>query len=253
MIVLGLDFESTFLDPVDPKQMRIIEVGAVLWDTDRKQPLQLMNELVQFPVGLFDDRITNLTGLTLEDFDHAKSTWFTLEALIHMSKRAKAVVAHNGNGFDKPLLTAELGRYEIPDSEHILNLPWYDTMTDINFPEHIDTRKLAYLGPAHGFLNPFSHRAVFDVLTMLKVMSHYDIMEIDRRSKAVKIEVVANTRKPWEDGGKSNSTAKSMGFRWNGELKVWLKTILEEELQTVLSYSKAQGLPVAVYQRKKSL
>ena len=43
MLILGVDFETTGLDT---QKDSIIEVGAVLWDTQRKMPLQIYSDLM---------------------------------------------------------------------------------------------------------------------------------------------------------------------------------------------------------------
>jgi DNA polymerase-3 subunit epsilon len=238
MQVLGLDFETTFTDPVDPKQCRIIEAGAVLWDTTRNAPLRIFNQVIPWEAswGPFDPRITKLTGLVEDDLmRHGRPLAQVLQNLIGLMEMAQAVVAHNGNGFDKPVFLSEVQRASVLLPDHIATMPWFDTTTDVPYGEKIETRKLEFLGPSHGFLNPFSHRAVFDVLTMLKVMSFYDIQEISRRATAPKVKLRALTNKPWEDGGKSNQMAKDRGFRFGGDSKFWTKTVLADEVEAELA------------------
>jgi DNA polymerase-3 subunit epsilon len=238
MNVLGLDFETTFTDPVDPSQCRIIEAGAVLWDTGRKAPLRIFNQVCPWGTdyGPFDPRVTDLTGLIEDDLaKHGRPVPQVLQNLIGLMGLSQAVVAHNGNGFDKPIFFAECTRHGVSVPEDVLKLPWYDTTCDVPYPPKIETRKLEFLGPAHGFLNPFSHRAVFDVLTMLKVMSFYDIQEIARRATAPKVKLRAITSKPWEDGGRSNQQAKERGFRFDGETKFWTKVVLADEVEAELA------------------
>jgi hypothetical protein len=127
-------------------------------------------------------------------------------------------VAHNGNLFDKPLLEAGMKRQGLD----FMLRPWIDTKTDIEYPEEIKTTKLKYLACEHGFVNPFSHRAVFDVLTMLTVLSRYDIQEVIALSQQPAVRLQAVCLPPWTDGGKSTGIAKSLGFHWNGETKQWL-------------------------------
>jgi len=242
MIVLGLDFESTFTDPIDPTKARIIETGAVLWDTERKMPLEIFNQVNPWlaTFGPFDPRVTELTGLTEDDLNaHGRPLDKILDRLQFMMIRAEAVVAHNGTLFDKPLLESELKRIDRPAPNKL----WFDTCCDVPYPKSVETRKLAFLAPAHGFLNPFSHRAVFDVLSMLRIMSGYDISEIHRRSIALKVRLRAVTSKPWEDGGKSNQIAKDNGFRFDGITKSWTKIVLADEQETAC---KVVGLKIEV-------
>jgi DNA polymerase-3 subunit epsilon len=248
MNVLGLDFETTWGPPgegVDPKKSRIIEAGAVLWDTARKQPLRIYNQVCPWlpEFGPFDERVTGLTGLTEEDLNkHGRPTPQVLLNLVQLMGMADAVVAHNGTGFDKPVFFTEIGRHGIELPEAVKVMPWYDTSCDVPYPKDIETRKLQFLAPAHGFLNPFSHRAIFDVLSMLKVMSNYDVAEIHRRATAQKVKIRAMTSKPWEDGGKSNQAAKDRGFRFDGDVKLWTKIVLADEVEAEI----AAALPLKV-------
>jgi DNA polymerase-3 subunit epsilon len=108
-----------------------------------------------------------------------------------------------------------------------------DTSCDVNFSASIKTRKLGHLAAEHGFLNPFAHRALFDVLTMLRVLSFYDHKDVIKLAGEKDYVVQALVEKPWLDSGKSTSEAKENGFRWNGERKLWLKRVKESQLQSV--------------------
>lgn len=234
MLILGLDFETTFTDPIDVKEARIIEIGAVLWCTERNYPVLPVTRLVWAegePGYNFDPRINDLTGLTHEDLkEFGSAPGFALGKLVKLMKRATAIVAHNGKGFDKPVLEAEAARYGITIPE----LPWIDTTSDVPYPKSIETRKLKFLGPEHGFLNPYAHRAVFDVLTMLKVMAQYDFQGVFKLSKEPDVLVRAMIRKPFGPteavGKKEVADAKARGYRFDKALgDVWVKRIKESQ------------------------
>jgi DNA polymerase-3 subunit epsilon len=234
-----LDFETTVIDPVDPKQMNIVEVGAVLWDTKRNYPLLTISRLVWDTSYTFSERMTEITGLTHKDLlEYGTSPKYALEKLVKLMGRAEAIVAHNGQGFDKVVLECEGKRHgiEIPE------MPWIDTCFDVPYPKKIETRKLDFLAPAHGFLNPFAHRALFDVLSMLKVLSHYDFDKILEQMKIPSITVRAMSAKPFGPtaviGAKQNEFAKSRGYRFHGETKAWVKTIKEPEFETEVAACK---------------
>ena len=232
MRVLGLDFETTFTDPIDPREARIIEIGAVLWDTVRHCPLVTVARTVWLDSYSYDPRITDLTGMTHEDLkEFGCRPEFALEKLLKLMPMADAIVAHNGNDFDKPVLESELKRYGITGIEK----PWVDTTSDVRYPDKIQTRKLDFLAPAHGFLNPFAHRALFDVLSMLKVMSHYNFDEIFARSQIPDIRIRADIAKPFGptavQGKRQNEEAKARGYRYDGDEKIWAKRIKEDELE----------------------
>lgn len=234
--VLGLDFETTFTDPINAHEARIIEIGAVLWDTDRNTPLVLVNRTVWDESYRYDPRIEDLTGMTHEMLrEFGTSPKFALEKLLKLFPKADFVVAHNGTDFDKIVLQSELRRHGLPMPE----TPWIDTTSDIPFPEKISTRKLEFLAPAHGFLNPFAHRALFDVVSMLKVLSFYNFQQVRERSQMPDVTLQADIVKPFGPtrvkGEKQKQEAKDRGYRYDGDNKRWLKRIKENEVDRELA------------------
>ncbi len=184
MRVLGLDLETTGLDTAND---RITELGAVLWETDTRTPLVLYNILLHddtYPE--LSERINKLTGITdgiLKEFGVLPKR--ALMVLESMSKTHpfKYVVAHNGHNFDRPMLMAEWQRQGLVGGTNFPGIPWLDTKFDIPWGPETTSRRLRHLALDQGFINPFEHRAVTDVLTMLKVMSAYDINQIIEYSK----------------------------------------------------------------------
>jgi DNA polymerase-3 subunit epsilon len=172
MLITGIDLETTGLDTNTNK---IIEVGLVLWDTDRKMPLNMYNELVFIRHDL-PEEITKITGITDRDLKlyGTELNERIYEELYFYFNEADYIVAHNGNLFDKPMLINNLACYDLvlPDK------PWIDTSCDIAFPDSMKTRNLKHLACEHNFINPFAHRALFDVLTMLNMVCKYDFINI---------------------------------------------------------------------------
>lgn len=211
MILLGLDFETTGLDP---KTDRIIEVGAVLWDTERQTPLKMISEVINPGVELSSE-ITIITGLSTEDlkeYGHPKPFSVFMD-LYRLLTQCDFAIAHNAP-FDKSFLDAEFDRQGI-----VYEAQWLDSITDLPLEAYKGSRSLTYLAADHGFLNPFSHRAVFDVLTMLKVVSQYPIDMIIERSQSPTMLVQAEVSY-WD-----RELAKKHGFKWNPEAKKWEKRL----------------------------
>lgn len=227
MLLLGLDFETTGLNV---NEDRIIEIGAALWDTRRNKPVDLLNLLVNVDVDV-PPVITQITGIEKDDLNRwGVAPTLALGQLLAMAVNADAIVAHNGLLFDKPLLEAECRRYSfIPPDQ-----TWIDTSCDVPYPDGMKTRKLVYLAAEHGFVNPFAHRALSDVLTMMRVLSHYDAATVLATSKEPLYTLVATTKKPWEDeapdGSKEADKARARGFRWDGRQKLWTKSVRESQL-----------------------
>lgn len=220
MLVLGLDLETTTFDQ---DILRITEVGAILYDTDLKCPIEVQSDLVYEPdIPLpMDDFVIGLTGITDDMITkYGKPPAEVIANFIALYDRAEYVVAHNGNNFDRPafanFLARNLERSYI--KEFIKPKHWLDTMTDIPYGEYVNTRKLQDLTGRHGFLNPFPHRAFTDVMAMLRIFSEYDldtIIEISH-SKELTFHALVDYH--------NRDVAKQAGFRWDAANRKWFYT-----------------------------
>jgi len=234
MLLLGLDLETTGLDV---KECEIIELGAVLWDTGRKKPIAIYNDLV-LPVGGISQEIVNITGITQEDLnEYGIELGSALRRFNDLNDLCDYVVAHNGTNFDKPILELAIASEDITD---YIPKHWIDTSIDVDYPTK--TRKLGHLASEHGFVNPFAHRAFADVLTMLTVLSHYDINQVVDNSRQSLYEVQAVCLPPWKDpapeGTKETDLAKARGYRWNAGEKKWTKNIRQTDLKAEESHGE---------------
>jgi DNA polymerase-3 subunit epsilon len=218
MLILGKDYETTGLEP---EKHSITEVGMVLWDTDLHAPIKVMGFLVDpGPNAVWDPVTLKITGLTPElcaKFGYPDER--ALKQVIAWHENAEVICAHNGTRFDRPFFEAwcrRLGFYVNPKL-------WIDTNTDIELGE-LDfkkSRKLTYMAADHQFLNPFPHRAVFDVMTMLKVLDNYDLERVLFLAKQPVVDVIANVS--YDD----RELAKARGYRWYPEQKLWVMTMKE--------------------------
>lgn len=219
---VGIDFETSGLSP---KEDRITEVAAVLWDTEKKSPLLVFNKFVDCGVEI-SEKITQLTGITQQMInDYGEDPERVMKLLNNFCGMADYFVAHNAP-FDRGFYTEECLRHKFV----IPSIPWIDTCTDLPVPPEKKARKLLHMAAEHGILNPFSHRAVTDVLTMLMIASKYDPRVVEECSRVENITVRAMVQFETKD------KASSQGYRWDksqGVKGVWLKNIkanmLEEE------------------------
>lgn len=210
-MILGLDLETTGLDV---GTCQIIEVGAVLYDEKARKPVEIYSDLVWG--AKVPPEITALTGITQEEcLDHGEIFEAIARTTVRLAKKADFVLAHNATNFDRPILEREL-RASIG---HAPVWSWIDTSVDVPYPERITTRKLTHLAAEHGFLNPFPHRAVFDVMTMLQVVSHYDFGRVVELSQMPNVLLIADV--PYDDREK----AKARGYRWDKSTRTWRKTV----------------------------
>lgn len=205
MIICGIDFETTGLDS---SKDEVIETGLVLWDWERKAPLKIANILTK-PTNPLSPEIMKITGITDSDFEFAAPKQTLIDNLEWFFNHSDYVMAHNAQfdkGFSKKLLKDEKG--------------WLCSREDIEYDDFKHKAKnLATLAATHGFLNPFAHRAVFDVLTMFKVAQNYDINKIIERSKSPSVKVISLA------SFDEKEKVKAAGFYWDSAKKVWYTNI----------------------------
>lgn len=237
MLILGIDLEgineNLVENGVNLKLDRVTEIGAVLWDTRINTPVRFYSELINERDKLpLTEEVIELTGIDeqlLEEYglrhDEIK---LALERLSLLMKKADYLMAHNGEKYDKPMLNAMYNRYGVEMPKKL----WIDSQNDIEFPPKITHKSMAALEHAHGFINPFPHRAVTDVLSMLKVAANYDFTRIVKIAQSPKVRIVASLKAPnWKDRNQveefnriKNKVARAR-FQWDPENKQWTKTV----------------------------
>lgn len=218
MLILGKDYETTGLDP---QVHSVNEAGMVLWDTDLHAPIKVMGFLVDpGPNAVWDPITTKITGITPElCAKYGYQDERALRQIIAWYEQADMICAHNGTRFDHPFFDAWCARYGYTVQPKL----WLDTNTDIELGE-LDfkkSRKLTYMAADHQFLNPFPHRAVFDVMTMLKVLDQHDLERVIYLAKQPVVDVQALVS--YDD----RELAKARGYRWYPEQKLWVMTMKE--------------------------
>ena len=238
MLLLGLDFETTGLDPAVHS---ICEVGAQLWDTDYHRAIQSMGYLVQVgPEAQYETEAVAATGLTAELLaKYGKDSLRSLKQLLNMYDDADYVVAHNGNTCDRPFLRAWMSAHNMletfPEEKF-----WIDTLTDIEYPNKRWSKQLTALAAYHNFLNPFPHQAIGDVMTTLHILDHYPIEGVIAYAKTP--WVGAKVTLPFE----KNQWAKDNNYFWyknkeNDRIKFWMKKVKEDRFAEEQALVQAAG------------
>ena len=215
MLILGIDFETTGLSATED---RIVEVGAVLMDWDTGLPVQILSKLIK-PDRPIPPEITKINGIDDEMVDcYGESEAKVFAELVSMVTQADYAMAHN-SVFDKGFYDAAVRRLEILDC----GVLWLDTTVDIIWPSNITTRNLRHLAAEHNFLNPFAHRAVFDVMTMLRVAQNYSLDDIIARASEPTLYVQIFS--DFNDKDK----VKALGYRWFPSRKMWWKSVKQSD------------------------
>lgn len=218
MKILGIDFETTGLDP---QKDRITEVGLVLYDVDSRQPVRVSGFLVKTPTPISAE-ITQFTGITNELLQaYGVEPKAALTAMLGFIAQADFICAHNGTDFDKLFLEAECARQTTGPKP----LPWIDTRTDLPLAAYQrgKSASLKYMACDHNFLYP-AHRAVNDVLAMFEILSRYDINETIKRAQTPNVKVRAVVS--FDD----KHLAKERGYYWKPESKLWIKPLKADEV-----------------------
>lgn len=233
MIVCAFDLETTGLDS---KKDRIIELGAVFFDT---ASFKIIDEFSTFiwdsTYPKITEEITDITGITLEQVmkQHLLPEGALRTLLLRIENiKPAAFIAHNAQ-FDKGFLLAEAERCKIE-----IKLPFVCSMRDFIHPEKFKCKKLSHLALDYGVpINPEDlHRAVGDIHVMIKMLEKMEANFEDVLSRAhlkdiVIRAVVPPPFGPKSDGGVGKDKAKSLGYNWNNDTKIWTKTVKEDQVE----------------------
>ncbi len=247
MLLLGLDLETGGEFNASGDRNFIIEIGMVLWDTDFGQPVEIFSVLVDNdrPVSPEAAEYTGISDALLKKHG-SKPDIRVLNPVKALLEKADYIVAHNGRDFDRPLMEDFFSR----QSHRMPVKPWIDTLYDVDYPRNCTSRNLTYLAGFHGILNSFPHRAVTDVLTMLTVLSRYDIASVIANASNPRLIVKA------EVGFSEREKAKAKRFNWEtpgGRTgtkfpKSWVRIIREDQLEAL---KQECDFPVVILERLK--
>lgn len=238
MLLLGIDFETGGAFDAPFEDNFITEVGAVAWDTDLDMPVKMYSKLIRSAVEI-PEEVSEYTGVTKRMLDlYGENEPNVIIGLMDLIMEADALVAHNGNGFDRPLFEQTIKRLNdkglLPKYETFKKrydkIPWVDTQQDIDYPNNCKARSLTYLAGFHLILNCFPHRALTDVLTMLTVMMKYDLNTTLGNALEPKVIVRAAVSYQQRD------LAKKERFSWENAgdkkyEKTWVKLMRKSEFE----------------------
>ncbi len=252
-VICTLDLETTGLDFENDT---ITEFAYVIKEWGNKKPLLISHNYLKTSVEV-SEFITELTGIDnrlLEVAGHKCEEVFKKFLTDITDFEVEYVLAQNGACFDLPMLKAKLGGTDFKSEMYnnfrdafFRDVSWIDSQHDIEWPARFKSKSLTFLACELGFLNPFPHDALSDVMTTNKVVELAEkegITTLDR--------MIEYSRIPWvyvECNADFNSKekAKELRYRWERldevyRPKRWINKFKENKLKEATADIEAVGL-----------
>jgi DNA polymerase-3 subunit epsilon len=220
---LILDVETT---GIDPEKDKIIEIGVLEFGVreDGRPFITTMYGGVEDPGIPIPQEIQKLTGLTDDMVRGQAIDWNRVAELL---RKSSLVVAHNAS-FDRAFVERR------PELAGIKN-HWACSLKHIDWEaKGFRTKALNYLAADHGFVNPFAHRALFDCATTFRIIESY-FPELLNRSYLRQVRVSA-----FGAAFETKDILRNARYRWNAELRVWFKEVLEDGLEGERLFLRAE-------------
>jgi len=210
-IIAIVDLETTTLTP---ETGQVLEVACALWSIKHSSLITAQSWLV----AASSNEAEEINGIPVGLLSMGEPWADVEEEVYHQALGASCVVAHNAS-FDRSWFKPNMQA-----------LPWVCTMDDVKWPKKTG-RSLAALALGHGVGMVDAHRALPDVLTLVRVFDRvaemgHDVDAMITRAMRPKVLVRALVSFAHKD------LAKEMGFRWFPEEKEWRKRVFEEERAT---------------------
>lgn len=212
MIATIVDFETTGLDP---KTDKIVEIGAITFDTTDYRIIDVYSTLVR-QENAMSEEAQKVTGLKPEEPNllggrDSAAVLFLAKKLIH----SQVVLAHNCD-FDRAF-------YEqyYPEPYEGVVLKWVDTVTAIPLGNTTQKRGLQSLLGHFNVDAVAPHRAVFDCLSLWQILKMFRWEVIQERIDSPDITLIADLG--YDDFQKlpEEQKPKAFGFKWFAEEKAW--------------------------------
>lgn len=190
MKLMFLDIETTGFDR---RWDHLIELAAVIYDTETKEQLEEFHEYIN-PGKTIPPKIVDLTGITNRQVSGCRTEREVLRDFIEFVAihRPDAIVAHNGEQFDMPFIKSKTDFYFLP----MKDLPIIDTLklardlkpevTDLTAqgrPSYKQTALAKFYGIEYQ-----AHSAIFDVKALIQIYEKMqDVQKESVKSKRKKL------------------------------------------------------------------
>ena len=216
MNLLFIDLETT---SADIETARIVEIACCLWNVESRTILGVFSALTQCD----ENPAQHVNGIDPAALVNATPVDRAFATVGHFVAKADILAAHNGDGFDRPIME----RYACPWTHP---KPWLDTM-DMTYPRTSSSRSLVAIALAHGVQIGTVHRAFDDVLLLARLFERAS--ELGANIPAL-LEHAMRPKKTYEVAAKGfdaeqNARSKAAGFRWDAPTKSWRKKMSPED------------------------
>ncbi|MGK7906587.1 MAG: 3'-5' exonuclease [Synechococcus sp.] len=217
MNVLIIDTETTGLDP---KQHRVIELGAILYSCTHQSTLHQLSVLLPTEVNP-QEKLNGISAAASRAVSPPllQQSLDIFKRLVH---EADYAIAHNAS-FDRQWFDGhplpELMKGDVP-------LPWLCTMSDFRWPLAAKQGgSLVSLALDYGIGVNAAHRALTDCQLIAMLFDRVDDLET-LFAVAMQPKYLYRAHVSYTD----RNLAKEAGFRWNSKDKVWSCKLGEQEV-----------------------
>jgi DNA polymerase III epsilon subunit-like protein len=215
--ILVLDTETTSIedDFGNPLNPLAVEVAWALYNTEHNEMLACASFLTEHRPDAITERIAGISEKIWNCRPEYSNEW---EALIHASRTASAVLAHNAP-FDKAVLERSC--------PYVIELPWVDPLQFSHPKFGHKLRSLNETAASLGVPTGMAHRALADVLTLCAVLKH--IPDLDKQITTQTQGLLFEYSVKWDFSHPNFEAIKHVvrksGFTWEPARKRWVTKI----------------------------
>lgn len=204
--LLILDTETSSLDPTTG---HLLEVAVAVWSIEHRSLIRARSWLVRAP----SNEAVDINGIPEALLSLGANRDEVMSEVYEASKVCDVVVAHNAP-FDWKWFTPE-----------IQSLAWADSCNDMEWPRPSSSRGLTALALAHGLGVASAHRALDDVMTLVRLFERAAELGANIEAmvqRALRPKALFQAMVSFED----RELAKAARFRWNEDgTKRWLRSM----------------------------
>jgi DNA polymerase-3 subunit epsilon len=209
--ILIIDTETTGLDET---AAQVIEVAIAIYSVEHRSLVRARSWLVSGETNAAEAVNGIPSGMLSQGIDFS-----VVNATVHniAVKECDAIVAH-GADFDRKWFSPDVQR-----------LPWVCSMRDLDWRRKPTSKSLVALALAYGVGVSAAHRALDDVMTLVRTFERAaelgeDIAALLARGARPKVHVVSLA--PFEQ----KDEVKAAGFAWDAGRKLWTRKMAADDV-----------------------